>query len=120
MQEFTLEEVRKHTSTETGVWIIMDDHVYDVTSFQKHPGQFDILLLNAGKDASKEFNGIHSEKARKMREKFLIGRLRKPEIGDPAYEVANTVPDSSVPGYYYLLPVVLFALFIYFSYVNNR
>jgi cytochrome b involved in lipid metabolism len=120
MKEYTLEEVRKHTNPETGVWIIFDDHVYDVTNFQKHPGQFDILLLNAGKDATKKFNDIHSEKAKKMREKFLIGKLKKPSVSDPSYEVENIVPESDVPRYYYLLPICLFCVFLYFTWANNH
>ena len=115
-----MEEVRKHTTPELGVWIVIEDNVYDVTSFQKHPGQFDILLLNAGQDATKKFMDIHSEKAKKMKDKFFIGKLKKPDVSDPTYEVENVVPESIVPQYYYLLPICLFALFLYFTYVNNR
>ena len=120
LPEFTMEEVRKHASVETGVWVVMDGLVYDVSRFDKHPGQFDILLVNAGRDATKEFNATHSEKARKMRAKFVIGRVKKQELLDPDFEAKNVVPLSDVPRYYYLLPLFIFALFVYFTAKNNN
>ncbi|PAA63524.1 hypothetical protein BOX15_Mlig024834g1, partial [Macrostomum lignano] len=46
----TLEEVAKHNSLQTGVWVIYQNTVYDVTNFvDSHPGGEKILLA-AGKD----------------------------------------------------------------------
>ena len=115
-----MEEVRQHTTQETGVWVVMDGKVYDVSKFEKHPGQFDILLMNAGRDATQEFNNTHSEKAKKMREKFLIGILKKPETGSADYEVKNVVPESDVPGYYYLLPFSIFVVLFVTTLKNNH
>ena len=115
-----MEEVRKHNNQETGVWIVLEDLVYDVSKFDKHPGQFDILLLNAGKDATKQFLDIHSEKAKKMREKFVIGRLKQLQPGDVNFEVENIVPESNVPRYYYLLPLFILVLYIAIAIINNR
>jgi cytochrome b involved in lipid metabolism len=52
---FTPEEVVSHAS-ESSAWVIIDNGVYDLTSFlDDHPGGKKILLRNAGKDASEPF-----------------------------------------------------------------
>jgi cytochrome b involved in lipid metabolism len=53
----TQSEVSSHTSAENGgMYIIIDDAVYDVTGFvDEHPGGSKILKRVAGKDASKQF-----------------------------------------------------------------
>ena len=58
------------------MWIIIDNIVYDVTDFKKHPGQFDILVLYAGRDVSKKFHSIHDAKeVMGLAKKFRIGKL---------------------------------------------
>ena len=74
MKKITVEELRKHNTKES-LWICIDNKIYDVTTFTKHPGQFEILLKHGGKDATKKFHNIHSEKAFKMKDKFYIGDL---------------------------------------------
>lgn len=40
-QEFSLDEVKKHNSKETGIWVTFKDGVYDVTDFVDiHPGWY--------------------------------------------------------------------------------
>ena len=45
-----LEEIFQH-NTKDSCWIMIDRKVYDVTKFE-HPGKFQILLQNAGQDAT--------------------------------------------------------------------
>lgn len=73
------EEVEKHDS-DKDCWIILEKKVYDVTRFLgDHPGGADAILLNAGQDATDEFNSIHSQNARNMLKDYYIGYL-----GDPS------------------------------------
>ena len=119
MNEYSMDEIKKHNNDENGYWILMDGLIYDVSKFSKHPGQFDILKKYSGTDATKKFNEIHSENAREMRKKFLIGKLKKNE-SDDNYEVENVLPESDVPGYYYLLPVLVVIILIFISLKNNN
>ena len=53
---FTPADVASHKSADTGMYIIVDNSVYDVTKFvDEHPGGSKILKRVAGKDASKQF-----------------------------------------------------------------
>merc|ERR1712183_540539 len=72
-------EVRKNKTTEAA-WFVIDNEVYDVTRYKNHPGQFKILLMHAGTDATKAFvDRGHSESAKKAMKKFRIGTLADPE-----------------------------------------
>lgn len=52
----SVQEVQAHSSPEKGMYIIVDDTVYDVTNFvDEHPGGAKILKRVAGKDATKQF-----------------------------------------------------------------
>lgn len=53
---FTPAEVANHKTADQGLYIIIDNNVYDVTKFvDEHPGGAKILKRVAGKDASKQF-----------------------------------------------------------------
>lgn len=55
-KQLSTKEVATHKSVEEGLWIIIDNEVYDVTKFiDEHPGGPKILKRVAGKDASKQF-----------------------------------------------------------------
>ncbi|KAL2212441.1 FMN-dependent dehydrogenase [Sarocladium strictum] len=59
MKEFDAAEVAKH-NTQDSCWVILYDHVYDVTDFlTSHPGGSRIILKLAGKDATEEYDPVH-------------------------------------------------------------
>lgn len=60
-RSITPEELLKHTTPETGVWVAINGLVYDLSEFlPMHPGGIPILLKYAGKDASFLFNKVHA------------------------------------------------------------
>ncbi|KAL4447198.1 hypothetical protein ABPG77_007231 [Micractinium sp. CCAP 211/92] len=71
---YTIEECLKHCD-DKDCWLIIDGKVYDVTPFlDEHPGGFDTMVSNSGKDATEEFEEIgHSRAAKEMLDKYYIG-----------------------------------------------
>lgn len=70
-----MDEVRKH-DTEDSAWVVVEGKIYDATTFiDDHPGGVVAILLKAGEDASEEFIGTHSRKARGMLDRFYVGDL---------------------------------------------
>ncbi|CAG8451859.1 452_t:CDS:1 [Paraglomus occultum] len=53
------EEVAKHNSR-NDCWVIIHENVYDLTNFlPKHPGGINVILKQAGKDATAAFDPVH-------------------------------------------------------------
>jgi len=60
-KSFPLEEVKKHNK-DSDCWVILHNEVYDVTKFlNDHPGGKKAIMLYAGKDATTEFDMLHSK-----------------------------------------------------------
>ncbi|XP_055390618.1 cytochrome b5 [Condylostylus longicornis] len=79
-KEYTLAEVLEHNSNKS-TWLVIHNNVYDVTEFlNEHPGGEEVLIEQAGKDATENFEDVgHSTDAREMMKKFKIGELVKSE-----------------------------------------
>ncbi|KAJ5232741.1 Cytochrome b5 [Penicillium chermesinum] len=77
-KSFTPAEVASHKTADTGLYIIIDSSVYDVTNFvDEHPGGAKILKRVAGKDASKQFWKYHNESVlKKYSPKLKIGEVK--------------------------------------------
>jgi cytochrome b involved in lipid metabolism len=67
LREIDVSEVATHND-EGSAWIIMNDVVYDVTKFlMEHPGGEEVILQQAGRDATDAFNEVgHSADAIEM------------------------------------------------------
>eukprot|EP00741_Cyanophora_paradoxa_P017725 tig00000203_g17119.t1 len=78
-REFTVEELKKHR-TKNDCWLAINGKVYDVTPFMdEHPGGPEVMLDSTGRDATQDFDDVgHSDEARKMLEKYLIGVYNGP------------------------------------------
>ncbi|KAG2196601.1 hypothetical protein INT46_008347 [Mucor plumbeus] len=73
---YSLDDVSKH-NTKDDLWMSIHNKVYNITEFVlEHPGGEEVLLDEAGKDATESFEDIgHSDEAREILEKYLIGTL---------------------------------------------
>jgi fatty acid desaturase 2 (delta-6 desaturase) len=58
--QFTWEEIRRH-STKTDRWFVIDNRVYDISKWLKHPGGQMVLNHYAGQDASVRMKIIQKE-----------------------------------------------------------
>ncbi|KAJ5286948.1 hypothetical protein N7478_002634 [Penicillium angulare] len=78
-QTFTPADVAAHNTADKGLYIIVDNAVYDVTQFvDEHPGGAKILKRVAGKDASKQFWKYHNESVlKKYSPKLKIGDVKE-------------------------------------------
>eukprot|EP01108_Squamamoeba_japonica_P007375 TRINITY_DN618_c0_g1_i2.p1 TRINITY_DN618_c0_g1~~TRINITY_DN618_c0_g1_i2.p1 ORF type:complete len:109 (-),score=14.01 TRINITY_DN618_c0_g1_i2:42-368(-) len=79
LQEYTMDEVKKHTANDDA-WMVINGRVYDVSNFiDDHPGG-DIILDGAGRDATDMFQDIgHGQEATYMLIELQIGTLKKDE-----------------------------------------
>lgn len=60
----SMEDVSRHDSLETGIWVVINGEVYDLTEFvHSHPGGSKIILKNAGKDVTDLFTPVHPRNA---------------------------------------------------------
>eukprot|EP00898_Chlorokybus_atmophyticus_P005669 jgi/Chlat1/6102/Chrsp40S05686 len=81
-------EVRKHTS-EKDAWLVLAGKVFNVTDFLKdHPGGAEPILMNAGQDATDEFDSIHDAMARQMTAKYYIEVEEVPKQDDRGRPIA--------------------------------
>ncbi|NXH87049.1 CYB5B protein, partial [Edolisoma coerulescens] len=71
-----LEEVGKRNSNRE-TWLVIHGRVYDVTRFlEEHPGGEEVLLEQAGRDATESFEDVgHSTDAREMLKQYYIGEV---------------------------------------------
>jgi len=85
LKEYTAEEVAVHNTKES-LWVILHGKVLDVTKFAPdHPGGIFVILEDAGKDISTNFDEVnHSDDAKKHADSFAIGVLK----GSPAAAAA--------------------------------
>ena len=100
MSTYTPEEVEKHNK-EDDCWIVVNNKVYDITTFlADHPGGKRVLLKVAGKDATTQFNQFHKpitlDKYGPGLFKGEIGESSKPKesafMMDPERMYGNLVP----------------------------
>jgi len=98
-KQYTREEVKKHHDNQ-GAWIVIHNNIYDVTAFlNEHPGGEEVLLEQAGRDASEAFEDVgHSTDARELMVKYRIGEVvesdRKP-VKEKKNNWAATTTDTS-------------------------
>ncbi|NWJ09309.1 CYB5B protein, partial [Crypturellus undulatus] len=70
------EEVARRNSSREA-WLVIHGRVYDVTRFlAEHPGGEEVLLEQAGRDATESFEDVgHSLDAREMLKEYYIGEI---------------------------------------------
>lgn len=75
---FSWEEIKKHNN-HNDCWIVIDQNVYDVTSWVKnHPGGNTLTVL-AGEDATAMYYSNHFKNLKPLLDKFFIGYVEQHE-----------------------------------------
>jgi len=93
VKKYSLKEIAEHNSAKS-TWIVIHDLIYDVTPFlDEHPGGEEILLEQAGKNGTENFEDVgHSTDAREMMKQYVIGEVideekidgKEPPAPDPS------------------------------------
>jgi cytochrome b involved in lipid metabolism len=74
---YTYEEISKH-NTQSDLWVIYKDEVFDITKFNNHPGGPEVILEIAGGDITTSFLDIgHSEAAVALMKEYFLGKVDK-------------------------------------------
>lgn len=92
-RQITWQEIRQH-STKKDRWLVIDDRVYDVTNWIKHPGGQAVLNHYAGQDASEAFHALHPEKS--FAQKYLKPLYIGDAIGNSDEENDLSVMDQDL------------------------
>lgn len=87
---YTMEEVIKHNSKETGIWVTYLNGVYDITSFvDVHPGGYDKIRLAFG-GAIDPFWNIYGQ----HKVEHVLSLLEEHRIGNLSHQDAQAVKQS--------------------------
>ncbi|NXF12249.1 CYB5B protein, partial [Smithornis capensis] len=89
-----LEEVERRNSNREA-WLVIHGRVYDITRFlEEHPGGEEVLLEQAGRDATESFEDVgHSTDAREMLKQYYIGEVH-PVRPCCCWELTPCAPDT--------------------------
>ncbi|KAJ3106792.1 hypothetical protein HK100_003677 [Physocladia obscura] len=94
---FSWIDVQAH-NTRKSCWLVIDKDVYDCTKFlEEHPGGEEVILENAGFDATDAFEEIgHSDDARDLLKNMKIGSLV--DSAKPPRKGTNVAETTKVNG----------------------
>merc|ERR1712241_1319728 len=116
LKGFSMEEVEEHKvarGPDKSIWMVIHDKVFDVTKFlDEHPGGEEILIENAGLDATEAFEDVgHSTDAREMLREYLVGELIEEDRkgttdSGPKSWATGTVQDDENSWTSWILPVM--------------
>lgn len=93
---FRLEEISHHKTKETGIWVVYEGYVYDISRFvANHPGGREKIMMAAGGDIAPFWNLYRQHKnsvlATEMLHKMKIGRLHE----EDAVKLKQQAEDAS-------------------------
>ncbi|KAL0242257.1 hypothetical protein I308_105886 [Cryptococcus tetragattii IND107] len=112
---YTFETLAQHNTREE-LWMLLHDKVYDVTAFMdEHPGGDEVLLEEAGRDATEAFEDVgHSDEARDMLKKMYLGEFQGEKKGKAKKGSSSTGTSSSSSSGFptWAIPLALFVAFL--------
>ncbi|KAJ5102491.1 hypothetical protein N7532_003020 [Penicillium argentinense] len=88
----TRAQIQQHNSRQS-CWVVIHGAVYDVTEFlDEHPGGAKVILRCAGRDATSDFDSVHSPEllAEALPESALRGHINAAELAECAEAKSET------------------------------
>ncbi|GBE79482.1 Cytochrome b5 [Sparassis crispa] len=123
----TYADLKAH-STKDGVYVLLHEKVYDATKFiDEHPGGDEVILAEAGKDATEAFEDVgHSDEARQILQGLYIGEFEKnSELktkGPAAYSSSNGAVNTAVQqgsNMMYFVPLAVLGVYFAWRYYSS-
>ncbi|XP_006860268.1 PREDICTED: cytochrome b5 type B-like [Chrysochloris asiatica] len=114
---YRLEEVAKRNSSKE-IWLVIHGRVYDITRFlEEHPGGEEVLLEQAGADASESFEDVgHSSDAREMLKQYYVGDVHPCDLKTENSGKDTTKNNGCTSCWSYWVFPILGAIFLGFLY----
>jgi len=106
----TLEDLQAHT-TRDDIWLLVSGKVYNVSKFlDEHPGGDEVILAEAGKDATEAFEDVgHSDEARDLLKDMYIGEFGgASKKSSYVHNASGDQKDNGGSNAVFLFPVALF------------
>ncbi|KAA0723788.1 Cytochrome b5 [Triplophysa tibetana] len=125
VQYYTRQEIQEH-NVSGDAWLIIHEKVYDVTTFmEEHPGGEEVLLEQAGTDATESFEDVgHSTDAREMLQQYIVGELhmddRKKESKKDVYVTTSEESRSWTAMFIPAIAVVLMGVMYRYYMMENK
>ncbi|XP_056614913.1 cytochrome b5 [Triplophysa dalaica] len=125
VQYYTRQEIQDH-NVSGDAWLIIHEKVYDVTTFmEEHPGGEEVLLEQAGTDATESFEDVgHSTDAREMLQQYFVGELhmddRKKESKKEVYVTTSDESRSWTAMFIPAIAVVLMGVMYRYYMMENK
>ncbi|THH12364.1 hypothetical protein EW145_g17 [Phellinidium pouzarii] len=112
----SLSELQEHTKKDN-LYVLLHGKVYSVSKFiDEHPGGDEVILAEAGKDATEAFEDVgHSDEARDILKDLLVGSFEEgsalptktassPNLSAPVAQTASNasyfLPLAALAGYF--------------------
>ncbi|XP_004600619.2 cytochrome b5 type B [Sorex araneus] len=105
---YRLSEVAKRNSAKE-IWLVIHGRVYDITRFlNEHPGGEEVLLEQAGADASESFEDVgHSLDAREMLKQYYIGDVHPSDLKTESGKKEPSKSDACQSCWsYWIFPII--------------
>lgn len=95
----SLEELKQHSNRDD-LWLAINGKIYDVSGFvDEHPGGEEVLLDEAGKDATEAFDDVgHSEYASELLTDMYVGEGNPEELVTVKQKPQTVDTSSSTQG----------------------
>ncbi|KIJ49574.1 hypothetical protein M422DRAFT_27942 [Sphaerobolus stellatus SS14] len=122
--EITYETLKQHSGKEN-LYLLVHNKVYDVSKFiDEHPGGDEVMLAEAGKDATEAFEDVgHSDEAREILQKLYIGEFEKnSELktkGSPVKVSAADHQQNTGGAITYFVPIALLGAYFAWRYYSS-
>ncbi len=127
LKVYSENDIKSH-NTDKNCWMIIHGLVYDTTKFlEDHPGGPEIMVSNAGTDATNEFEQVfHSQQARQQLSDYVVGILDtyKGDLdaavkssSQPSGSSTSTTTSTGTNPMIYAIPVIIIAAAVVYQFL---